>query len=378
MKKFSTITRNLALKSLIALSIGVSAGIISASVSTSAFAAKRSAQCTFLPNAPDQHVVVKGDTLWGISGLFLEHAWCWPEVWGMNRQEIKNPHWIYPGQVIYLDRAAGRLRLGRPLGRGNDAPGGLPTIRLSPQIRAENIKNDAITTIPASVIEPFLSQPLVLEESEFKDTPHIVAAGQGHVNMAKSEKAYAVGDLHDLTNFQVYRPSTPLIDPVTKKILGYESVYVGTLKLTRAGKTPDEAHSFLVTNAKEEMTVGDHLLPVPNMEMTNYVPHPPADPVNGHIVSIYGGVAQAGQNQTVSINLGLKDGMDIGTVLKLYRLGEIVDDRAADKKEKSSVKLPDEEYGTLFVYRVFNNVSYGLIMSVSDSAQIGDIVRNPE
>ncbi len=363
MKKFSTIA--------LLLALGISG--------TSVFADEMNppeTKCSFLANAPDKHEVVKGDTLWGISQMFLEHAWCWPQVWGMNREEIKNPHWIYPGQIVYFDRVAGRLRLGDPGSRTSTGySGGVPTVRLSPQIRGQNLASNAITTIPTNSIEPFLSQPLVLEENDLVDTPRIVAAQQGHVNAGKSEKIYAMGDLHDNVIFQVYRPATPLRDPETKLILGYEAAYVGTIKLLRAGKSENEAHSFLITASKEELTVGDRLLPVPNTEMANYVPHPPATDLAGRIVSIYGGVAQAGQNQTVSINRGSEEGVDIGTVLQMYRLGDIIVDKT---KAKTVVKLPDEQYGTLFIYRVFKHVSYGLIMQVTDSAQVGDVVRKPE
>lgn len=340
---------------------------------SSAFAAEemnaRPTKCAFLANAPDQHVVVRGDTLWGISRKFLEHAWCWPQVWGMNRQEIKNPHWIYPGQIVYFDRAAGRLRLGKPLGSGN-----VSTVRLSPQVRSESLIGSAITTIPANAIEPFLSQPMVFETDELVNAPHIVSASRSHVNSSANEKVYVSGDLQDLTDFQVYRPSTPLIDPVTKELLGFEYAYVGAVKLLKAGTAPDEAHSFLVTKAKEELSVGDRLLAVPAAEMANYVPHPPDNQVSGILISVYGGVSMAGQNQTVAVNLGARDGMDIGTVLQLYRTGTSVVDKVADN---SVVRLPDEEYGTLFIYRVFNKVSYGLIMGVSNTTRVGDTVRSP-
>ena len=367
MKKFSTIALLLAL-------------------STSAYAVDElnppETTCAFLPNAPDQHLVVKGDTLWGISQMFLEHAWCWPQVWGMNREDIKNPHWIYPGQTVYLDRAAGRLRLGSPVGDGSGANAGntssrsdIPSVKLSPQIRGHGLEGNAITTIPPNSIEPFLSQPLVLEENDLSAAPRIVAVQPGHVGAAKLEKVYAMGDLNGTVVFQIYRPVTPLKDPVTKQILGYESAFVGAAKLERVGKSANEAHTLVITNAKEEVAVGDRLLPVPNTEMTNYVPHAPAKEVSGLIVSVYGGVALAGQNQTVSVNLGAAQGMDIGTILKLYRTGEVIADRT---QEKSVVKLPDEEYGTLFIYRVFKNISYGLIMQVTDTAQVGDVVRSPE
>src|SRR6476469_8758257 len=114
------------------------------------------ARCAFLANAPDQHVVVRGDTLWGISGKFLEHPWCWPQVWGLNREEIRNPHWIYPGQIVYFDRAAGRLRLGTPTGSNtdnDDYKGVDGTVKLSPQVRMQGLGNDAISSIPPGDIE---------------------------------------------------------------------------------------------------------------------------------------------------------------------------------------------------------------------------------
>ena len=360
MKKFSTIALLLALSSPVFAADDMSPA---------------QGQCAFLANAPDQHMVVKGDTLWGISQMFLEHAWCWPQVWGMNRDEIKNPHWIYPGQIVYFDRVAGKLRLGQPLSGTGSSPSDVTTVKLSPQIRGESLPGNAITTIPTNSIEPFLSQPLVVEEEELNDAPRIVAAQQGHVNAGKDEKVYAMGDLHGNTIFQVYRPVTPLKDPETKQILGYEAAYIGTVKLIRAGKADNEAHAFMVTASREELTTGNRLLPGPPTELANYVPHAPSTNISGRIVSVYGGVALAGQNQTVSINRGAKDGLDIGTVLQMYRTGEMIVDKT---KDKSVVKLPDEQYGTLFIYRVFKNISYGLIMQVTDTAQVGDVVKKPE
>lgn len=329
--------------------------------------AMKETRCEFLSNAPDQHLVVRGDTLWGISGKFLQHPWCWPQVWGLNRDQIRDPHWIYPGQIVYLDRVAGRLRLGSPAGTSND--------RMSPRIRVENLPQDAIPAIPSSAIEPFLSQPLIVEEAELKNTPRIVAAEEGHVFLGKGDKAYVRGDLNGNTLFQVFRPGKPLRDPVTKAILGYEAPYLGTVKLDRASKVENEAHRFMVVTSKEEMGVGDHLIPVPPMPIVNFVPHPPAAPIDARVMAVYGGVTQAGQNQIISINRGQKDGLDVGTVLQLSRFGKLIADRTNDKKP---IKLPDEEYGTLFIFRVFNNISYGLIMHVTDAVSVGDVVKSPE
>ena len=367
MKKFSTATAFLAFASILASS-SAAARPLSPEASTPI-----TTRCEFRPDAPDQHLVVRGDTLWGISSKFLQHPWCWPQVWGLNREEINDPHWIYPGQVVYFDRAAGRLRLGMPPS-GSDG-GGSSTARLSPQIRMQGLDKDAIPSIPAGDIEPFLSQPLIVEENELANTPRIMATQEGRVNVGKNDKAYVRGELNGGTSFQSFRPGRPLKDPETNKIIGYEAVYLGTLKLQRAAKAANEAHTFSVVTSKEEMGVGDRLLPVPPTPLLNYMPHPPAQQVDARIVSIYGGVTQAGQNQVVSVNRGRNAGLDLGTVLELYRYGATVQD-TTDKKR--AVKLPDERYGDLFIFRIFNNISYGLVMQVSDSVQVGDVAKSPE
>jgi len=349
----------------------------------SAADAVKSGRCAFLANAPDQHQVVRGDTLWGISGRFLQNPWCWPEVWGMNKEEIRNPHWIYPGQIVYFDRAAGRLRLGSSVsaGRGQDS-GGVPTVRLSSQLRSQSLGQEAVTSIPSSVIEPFLAQPLIIEENELREAPRIIAAEEGRVNVGKDDLAYVRGDLKSGTSFQVFRPGVPLKDPTTNKVIGYEAAYLGTVKLNRAARAADEAHSFTVVTVKQEMGVGDRLVPVPPTPIINYVPHPPEKPLEARIVSVYGGVSQAGQNQIVAINRGKEHGIDLGTVLELSRFGGTVTDRTDTKAmwafSRDKVKLPDHHYGSLFVFRVFNTISYGLVMQVTESVQIGDLAKSPE
>lgn len=353
--------------------LALSAAIVSfnAAAQTDSSSAGKTNRCAFLSNAPDKHTVVRGDTLWGISGKFLEHPWCWPQVWGLNKDQIRDPHWIYPGQIVYFDRAAGRLRLGKPSG----SQGTTADVRLSPQARVEGMGRDAIPSIPAGDIEPFLSQPLIVEEEELQTAARIVATNEERVYLGKGDKAYVRGDLKGGTAFQVFRPARPLRHPVTKKVLGYEAVYLGNVVLDRAAKAEDEAHRFIVSDSKEEMGVGDRLIPMPPTPIINYVPHPPSDPAEAVVISIYGGVSHAGQNNIVALSLGKKDGMDIGTVLELYRTGGVIADRTDGKKP---VRLPDEEYGNVFIFRVFENISYGLVMQVSNTVRVGDLAKSPE
>ncbi|HXA47021.1 MAG TPA: LysM peptidoglycan-binding domain-containing protein [Burkholderiaceae bacterium] len=330
--------------------------------------------CAFLDNAPDQHVVVTGDTLWGISGKFLQHPWCWPQVWDLNREQISNPHWIYPGQIVYFDRAAGRLRLGTPVG-GNATPAPTGDGRMTPQIRTLNLGARAISSIPANVIEPFLSKPLIITENQMNDSPRIMATQEGRVVVGKGDHAYVRGDLKGGKLFDVFRPGVPLKDPDTQKIIGYQAVYLGAVKVTHTGKNADEADTIEVINGKEEMAVGDRLTPTEPTPLINYAPHAPAQPTSARIVAIYEGVNNAGQNQIVSINRGRENGLDIGTVLSLYRYGPMIPDPTDNKK---MVKLPDEEYGSLFIFRIFDNISYGLIMEITSPAEAGDVAKSPE
>lgn len=352
--------------------------------SSLAMVAAQAAPCRFLPNAPDQHRVVDGDTLWGISGRFLEHPWCWGQVWGMNREQIRDPHWIYPGQIVYFDRAAGRLRLGGE-GDGDDgagAAGQVPLLRLSPQLRTEGQGRHAVPAIPAGVIEPFLSQPLIVEPDQLSTAPYIVAARENHVFLGKDDKAYVRGDLKGGTSFQVFRPGAPLRDPVSGAVLGHEAFYLGTLKLRAAAGPGSDIHTFTVAMARQEMAAGDQLLEVPPAPMRNYAPHRPQQQVDARVMSIYGGIRYAGQSQVVSVNRGALDGLDIGAVLQLYHDGQTVADTTAGKSwhgmGRPQVKLPDEQYGNLFIFRVFKHIAYGLIMQVSEPAQVGDLATSPE
>jgi hypothetical protein len=336
----------------------------------------------FRPDAPDQHVVVKGDTLWGISGVFLDSPWRWPEVWGMNRDEIRNPHWIYPGQVIYFDRVHGRLTPNKPdSGGGGGDDGEPPELRLSPQVRTEGLGKDAVPAIPAAAIEPFLTQPLVVEPGELDGAPRIAASEDGHMYLGKGDKVYVRGDLKGGSSFQVFRPGPPLRDPDNGHVVAYQATYLGTLALQSAARAGVDVHTFAVSSSNRELGVGDLLVPAPPTPMRSYAPHPPERQVKARVMSIYGDTAQAAQSQVVTVNRGALDGLDVGSVLQLYHYGKTVPDPASKGflgLFRTQLKLPDEQFGTLFVFRVFGHVSYGLIMQATAPVQVGDVANSPE
>lgn len=364
MKNFSTVVTRAAAAALVAC---VVAGPVQA------------AECSFKANAPDQHRVVKGDTLWDISGAFLEHPWCWPQVWGMNREEIRNPHWIYPGQIVYFDRARGRLSLTRPgSGDGGDAP----LLRLSPQVRSEGLERGAIDAIPAGLIEPYLTQPLVIEKDALAGAPRIAASAENRLYLGTGDRVYVRGALQGATDFQVFRPRGPLKDPQTGAVLAHEATYVGTVKLVKAAAPGVDVHTMTVSGSVSEMGVGDRLLPAPPPTVRNYVPHAPLVGIDARVMSIHAGVTHAGQNQIVTVNRGSIDGLDVGSVLQLYHFGKTVADPEGSKGlfglKKPTMKLPDEQYGSLFIFRVFGRVSYGLIMQATAPVEVGDVAKSPE
>ena len=328
------------------------------------------------PSAPDSYTVKTRDTLWDISKLFLKSPWRWPELWGMNLDQIRNPHLIYPGQILYLDKTGGRarLRMGQAVG-GND--------RLSPRVRSSELGADSLASIPFGLIEPFLNEAVIFQSNELEAAPRIVATQEGRVILGRGDTAYVRGDLNNGIDYRIFRQPKPLVDPTTKELLGYEAVYVGAAEYTRQGETRVDAAgkseivpaTFTVTSVRQEAGVGDRLALVPAREYTNYAPHAPQGPMNGQIVSLYGDALTAGQNQIVALNRGTRDGMERGHVLALIRNGaRVVDTTDASKP---TLKLPDERHGLLFVFRVFERMSYALILSVKDPVSPGDRFAQP-
>jgi LysM domain len=342
------------------------------------------------PKAPDNYTVKSGDTLWAISGLFLKSPWRWPELWGMNLQDIRNPHLIYPGQQLYLDKTGGRAVL-----RSRAAAGGAPTetIRVSPRTRISALPDAAIPTLPPNLIEPFLAEPMIVDEATLLAAPRIVAAPEGRVVLARGDRAYArAANEADLSTakdapdqFRVFRNATALKDPNTGLVIAYEAQYIGNAELVRGASVRATATgqdivpaTIDIVASKEEMRVGDRLLPEPKREFLTYTPRAPEKVIEGgRIMSVYGSaVANASQNQIVTINRGKADGVESGHVMAIITNGRNVIDRTDGNK--TELKLPDERNGLMMVFRVFDRVSYALILQNNDSVRIGDRFVNPK
>lgn len=356
-------------------------------------------------DAPDQYTVVKGDTLWGIAGRFLKDPWKWPQIWQMNREQVKDPHWIYPGDVIRLDRSGDNPSLSLAGGGGSGPSGGSATdaagnvVKIDPRVRIEKLR-EAIPSIPGAVIGPFLSQPLVVEAGSLDNAPAIIATEEGRVIVGSGDVAYAdrIGS-GDGVNWQVFRQGAALRDPETNEILGFEAKYVGDARVRRYGNPT----TLEVTKARQEINKGDRLMPARETAYPTYMPRAPGKPIVATIMSVDGGVSELGQYQIVAINRGNRDGVEVGHVLASYRRGKTLSeggtgwslggkpnpvvpdppnatptaDLKAGAPASAVVKLPDERNGLVFVFRVFEKMSYAMVMRSTRPIYIGDVVKTP-
>jgi hypothetical protein len=325
------------------------------------------------PDAPDKHVVVRGDTLWDISGKFLKSPWRWPEVWQLNKDQIANPHLIYPGDIVYLDRSGDqpRLRLGRSVDTLAQAGGGAEgATRVEPMVRAAPLDKNAIPTMNLSAIQVFLNRPLIVEEQGLKTHPRIVATQDGRVYLSRGDLAYARGIADEsVSEWHVYRPARPLLDPATRQPLAWETLYVGAATMVRKG----DPATLRIQATTEELGEGDRLMPAVRASVPNVAPRPPSGPVDGRIVSVYRGVDQVGKYSVVALSLGKEQGLEVGNVLAVQSTGRTI----VDRETKEAVRLPNEPIGQLLVFRVFDRISYGLVVAAAQPISIGATVTNP-
>ena len=392
--------------------------------------AVRADQLTLNPDHPDKYTVVKGDTLWDISGRFLEQPWRWPEIWNVNPQ-IENPDLIYPGDIISLTYRDGQPRL--DLERGMAARGAAAGryVKLSPRIRSsDNV--GAIPPIPVDAIQQFLEQPLVFRDNEIEGWPYVVSSYDQRLIAATGNKIYVRGIPEDasVSRYSIYRPGAAYVRPRKNpsdktEILGYEAIYVGDARLTARG----DPASAVITGVDREVLNGDRLLPHSDEGVsTDFIPRPTDTEVEGNIISVLNGVSQISQYQVVVLSLGAEQGIKPGNVLGVYQSGYVAQDRIgpnltqsesekqaaraaalqnatsaigqtatkighamqdivhkfdqtfpyiANKQGRSEpVTLPEEYVGVVMVFRTFDKVSYALVMEAQGAINLLDTVRS--
>ena len=317
---------------------------------------------------PDRYEVVKGDTLWDIAGQFLQEPWRWPDIWEKN-PGIENPDLIYPGDVLVMDMSGGSPSL-RHLRSQKLGPNGLPVVKWSPKIRSRDIQS-AIPTIPPSAILPFLRDTLVLDEDNLNDAGHVSVGVDDNFILGKHAEFYARGLVGDEGQvFRIFKKGKVLKHPDTNEVLGYETIFLGDAIMLRPGETS----KLRITRSVGEVTPGDRLLPVEDdIRFPVYQPHAPGRKVKGRILESANNVGDMGDKSIVIVSLGAREGMEEGHVLRtLYDAGERV-----DPVTKKVFKLPQENSGLLMIFRVYDKVSYGLLLHALRPVKVGDMVVTP-
>lgn len=330
--------------------------------------------------APDSYTVQKGDTLWGIAGRFLKEPWRWPDIWRMNREQIKNPHFIYPGDIIRLDYVAGQPQLS--ISRD--------TVRVAPSARISSLEAEAIPSIPPGDIEPFFTRPLITGASGLFDAAQILRGrNDERVVRGPGDIVYVLGiDQKAGDYWFIYRPAGAITAYDGAEVLGYESRFLGTARVEKFG----ELATVRIESSIEEIQIGDRLLPAPRDTLVNYVPHAPGGQVNARILRVPFDNIETGRGYVVTLDKGAKDGLEPGHVLAVYRVvAPIVDPRPSRQQTiilryldpttvftpKEYVQPADERTGLVFVFRTFDRVSFAIVLNTTDPVRPGDYARTP-
>ena len=328
---------------------------------------------------PDAYTVVRGDTLWGIAARFLNDPWIWPQIWDVNSQ-IANPHLIFPGDVISLVWIDGQPRLQGQRPGGEEPvvtgvsvdPAGNQTVRLSPSIRVQAL-DESIPIISANAVQQFAVKPRVLTKAELEAAPYIIGNVEEHLISASGNRVYARGIKEtDEALFSVYEIGEEFIDPDSREFLGVEAIYVADAKVN----TYSDPSILTITDSKREVSNGNVLLPLDRGKVAHdYIPRVPDLGFDGRVISLFDAVAQSGQNQAIAINIGQRDGLEIGDILAIERDKGTTVDRYGSGRE--TVALPRERSGIIMIIRAFDRVSYGLIMESTHPIHLDDLVTNP-
>lgn len=319
---------------------------------------------------PSSYTVKLGDTLWDISEVFLNTPWLWPEIWQVNPQ-VANPHLIYPGDILKLVYLDGKPRI--VVSRGGQGNRG--KLKLTPQMRTSPL-GAAIPAIPLDAISSFLSRSRVVEKGVLEAAAYVVAGSSNRLISAAGDKVYARGDFDTETKFYgIYRKGEVFRDPKTREKLGVLAQEIGTGRVVAAeGEGKKRVTSVLLNSSNEEVRIGDRFLPFADEQVNSiFYPKAPDVDVDGVVIAVEGGVANIGVNDVVVINRGIREGLDTGDVLSVSQAGEVV----RDKVGRGKVTLPSERAGLLILFKVFEKVSFGLILEAERPLSLFDEVGNP-
>lgn len=326
------------------------------------------------PESAELYTVQKGDTLWDISSHFLRDAWLWPEIWYKNPQ-IDNPHLIYPGDQLAIIYIGGQKRV-QLLKRGEvfEQTKGLKIVKISPRIHSEPI-DSSIPSIPIDSIRQLLARPILIDEQELADSAYILSSFDQHLANSTGDVIYVRGiDANKKQGkYHIFRPNKSIKDPLTGEVFGYEALYLGEAKILKHG----DPASLRITSSTREILRDDRLIPVSNLDIErDFFPVTPNNDIDGRVISILDGISQVGQFNTIAINLGARDDIQVGHLVRIDHLGAVIRDQN-EADPNFLIKLPNEQSGLALVIKIYEKMSFGLILEATVPIKLNDLVVNP-
>ncbi|MFK7863385.1 MAG: LysM peptidoglycan-binding domain-containing protein [Pseudohongiellaceae bacterium] len=332
-----------------------------------------------LAEYPDEYIVKDSDTLWDIAGQFLQDPERWSEIW-LPDPYIDNSDLIYPNDILSVSAVGGSPRI--LLRRG-----GRETVNLEPQIREVSLSS-AIPAIPLESIENSFTNNRIVSLQLFDEAPYIVSNLGDNLAIGTGDEVYARGVWPSGTaSFEIYRQGRGFTDETGEVSLGLEVEYLGFA--TISDDSTSELKKLLINNGTREIRVGDRLLVREESRIDATIfPTEPAENLEGSIISFQGVETMASQLDTVIIDLGKSDNLVIGDILTIQQASQsMVDEVERDRMslrermrtafKRDRLELPGKEIGTLLVYRTFDDLSYALILSSTEPAQLYNRVVSP-
>lgn len=328
-------------------------------------------------DVPERYTVQRGDTLWDIAALYLSEPWRWEDIWLIN-PELDNPHLIFPGDVLRLTWVDGEPRLtvaereDRPVRLTEDDMDDDGVVRLSPAVRVQPLA-DAIPTVPRERISAFLNRSLIVSEEMLENAAYVVGGDEGRIVLGAGDRVYARGDWGEVGDtYEVFRRGERYVDSESGETLGVEAIALGLGELeTLQG----DIARVQLTQSQQNIRIGDRLLLISRESPSSvFTPAAPDPELTGRILNVADGGQLIGQFNVVLLNRGAADGVTEGHVFDIARPGEEI----RDPLNNDVLQLPGDRSGSLMVFRVFDRLSYGLILNATNTIRVGDRIQSPE
>ncbi len=352
-------------------------------------------------DAPKSYVVKAGDTLWHISGLYLEHPWLWPQLWRVNPQ-VADPHLIYPGDTLTLSYDANgqpQLSLNQhSVKLSPDTTGAVSgrevraaVQKLTPRSRPTSKVDQAITTLPLSMIRPFLTYEQALSQAQIDALPYVLGANEQIKNANDNHLLYVKGALNPQTGYGIYRQGKAYQDPDSQAVLGYETMLVATARVVRAGEGQTEPATVQIVDIKQEIKQGDKLLPAAEGQLLPafFTMRAPEQPISGTIIDTTADLREFSSWDIVVLNRGQQHQIKPGHMFGIYRQSPTVVDSSkgpvylsdATKYQKLTggingtvMPMPQEKVGQLMVFKVAELSSFAIVTSTVKPIRVGDVI----